>query len=144
MHGVGSVIYWGNKEGTFSLSNTSQVPSFGPHSRIAADAGSLGRRNGYELYTSDNITNTTKSGKLKLTIDGAFNAKQFVVPQILTGNSGDKVMNVVPVLVSQNAGQVVYQVNIAKGQTFRYQLKLNSSNTGAGPVISSVQMEEMK
>jgi hypothetical protein len=144
IHGIGSVIFWGNKSGTFSIDNTSPVPSFGPHSRIAADAGSPGRRNGYELYTSDYIVNSTNASKFKMTIEGHFNNKQYPEPQILAGKTGTTSIVVKPSLISQSATQAVYEVNVEKGQTFRYQLKLNSSNTGAGPVVSAVQMEEAR
>jgi hypothetical protein len=144
MHGVGSVIYWGSKNGVFSLDNTSPVPSFGPHSRIAADAGSVGRRNSFETYTSDYLTNTTAGSKLKLTIEGRYNSKQMTIPEILVGKAGATGTVVQPVLISTSPTKVVYEVDINKGQTFRYRLKLESSNTGAGPIVSAVQMEEMR
>jgi hypothetical protein len=144
MHGVGSVIYWGSKSGVYNLDNTSPVPSFGPHSRIAADAGSIGRRNSYETYTSGYITNTTPGSKLKLTVEVRNNSKQFVAPEILIGKEGTTSTVVKPVLISVSPTQMVYEVNIEKGQIFRYQLKLESSNTGAGPIVSAVQMEELK
>jgi hypothetical protein len=120
------------------------VPSFGPHSRIAADAGSIGRRNNYELYTSVDMVNNTSASKFKLTIEGHFNNKQYPEPQILTGKSGSAYTTLKPGLISRSATQAVYEVSVDKGQTFRYQLKLNSSNTGAGPVVSAVQMEEVR
>jgi hypothetical protein len=140
-HGVGGTLYWGNKDHTFSVDNTSHVPSFGPHSRIAADAGSIGRRSSYEVYTSDYLTNSTQSSKLRLIIEGVFNQKQFATAEILMGDAGKASTAVLPVLISKNATQEVYEVNIDKGKSFRYQLKLDGSNTGAGPVVLAVQME---
>lgn len=143
IHGIGSVIYWGNKEGTFSLDRTSSVQSFGPHDRIAADAGSLGRRNGYEVYTSPVLVNTTSAENLKLTITGRFNARQFVSAQIILE---DKVTNhqqgiVAAALQSQTETTAIFNIKILRNQNFRYELKLNGSNTGAGPVVSGVKME---
>lgn len=141
-HGVGSVIYWGGKDG-YRVDNTSSVPSFGPHSRIAADAGSIARRNSYEVYTSDYMVNTTGEKKFILSVQGRFSNKQFVTPEILIGKSGSSMRTNTekPQLISQSASEAVYDISIEKGQTFRYQLKLNSSNSGGGPVVSSVKME---
>jgi hypothetical protein len=140
-HGVGSVIYWGANDG-FSLKNTSNVQSFGPHSRIAADAGSISRRNSYEVYTSHYINNTLEGKKLRLVINGRFNNKQNVKPELLIGKTELTYSTIKPLLISQSASQIVYEVDLEKGSVFRYRLQLNSSNSGAGPVVSSVQMEE--
>lgn len=143
-HGVGSVIYWGNAAGTFSLTNVSHVQSFGPHSRIAADAGSIGRRNSYEVYTSDYLTNATANTKLTLTVEGRFNSKQFVTPHILTGKKSGGDTTIQPKLLSQSHAQAVYEVNLPKGQSFRYQLTLQGSNSGGGPMVTAVHMEAAK
>jgi hypothetical protein len=140
-HGVGSVIYWGATNG-FDLKNISKVQSFGPHSRIAADPGSIARRNSYEIYTSDFI-NTTSTGKYKLIINGRFNDKQNVTPEILPGKNGpvDNSKVIKPLLLTQSASEEVYELNFEKGTTFRYRLRLNSANSGSGPVVSGVKME---
>ena len=141
IHGIGSVIYWGGKEG-FSLKNTSSVPSFGPHSRIASDAGSIARRNSYETYTSGNLVNTLPQAALRITIEGRFNGRQFVIPSIVESGSDDRqIAGSQPVLVTRSATKAIYQVKIESGKSFRYQLKMNSSNSGGGPVVSSVRME---
>lgn len=139
-HGIGGVMYWGNKNGTFSLDNTSPVPSFGPHLRIAADAGSLARRNSYEMYTSPEIVNNTSSDNFKLIITGRFNAKQFVSPQLISNQKNATQHLTAPVLISQTATSATYQVKVPHGTNFHYELKLNGSNTGAGPIISGVEM----
>lgn len=139
IHGTGSVMYWGGKNG-FGLNDMTWIPSYGPHSRIMADPGSLSRRDPYETYTSDKITNTSDDDQFTLTITGRFNQKQYVTPEILEGKSETPAQT--PVLVSQSSDKAVYNVVIPKGTTFRYRLKMNSSNSGAGPVVSSVTMEE--
>ena len=135
IHGIGSVIYWGGKEG-YSISNTSPVPSFGPHSRITADAGSIARRNPYELYTSASLVNTTGKAALRLIIEGRFNDKQYVIPSLITDGKETGAS-----LVERSATRAVYTVSIAAGKQFRYQIRLNGSCSGAGPVVSSVRME---
>lgn len=134
-HGVGSVIYWGSKEG-YVLTNKSYVPSFGPHSRIATDPGSMARRNSYEVYTSEIITNNTNNGNFILTISGRFNIKQFVEAELLVD---DKIIT--PQLIDNNSQTVNYRVQLPKGKSFRYRLKLHSSNTGSGPVVENVMMK---
>ena len=73
-HGFGSTIYWGGKQG-FSAENATRIPSFGPHLRIAVDVGNIGQREPVEVYTSDYIPNSAKTGTCKLTINGHFNQK---------------------------------------------------------------------
>lgn len=139
IHGTGSVMYWGSSLG-YGINDMTWIPTYGPHSRIMADPGSLSRRNSYETYTSDKIINTTDSEQLTLTISGRFNQKQYVTPEIL--DEKNKTPAKMPQLVSQSSEKVIYDVVIPKGTSFRYRLKLNSSNTGAGPVVSSVTMQE--
>lgn len=143
IHGVGSVLYWGGKNG-YGLDNKTWIPSFGPHSRIMADPGSIGRRNPFEVYTSAPIRNTSKNDHFKLTIAGRFNKKQFVTPEIIIEeeNQGGMSSNVIPLFITDAPGSVSYQVTIPKGKTFRYRLKFNSSNSGSGPIVSSVVMEK--
>ncbi|MCW3119170.1 MAG: putative aggregation factor core protein MAFp3, isoform, partial [Chitinophagaceae bacterium] len=140
MHGVGAVIYWGDKNG-YSLSNSTHMPSFGPHSRISADPGSMAERNSYETYTSQKISNTSDSENFDLTITGRFNEKQFVSTQIMIMNDAGKTETIIPKLVSKTSNAVIYQVKILRKQTFQYKLNLNSANSGNGPVISDVKME---
>lgn len=140
MHGIGSVIYWGSKDG-YVASNSSHMSSFGPHSRISADPGSWSRRNSYEVYVSDEISNTTNNTSFRFIVDGKFNAKQFVEATII---SSEKKSGTIPLkLISQSSTKLEYEVRIAKGTKFRYELKMNSSNSGAGPVVSSVKMERV-
>jgi len=142
-HGFGSTMYWGGKQG-FSVENATRIPSFGPHLRIAVDAGNIGQREPFEVYTSDYISNSAKSETCKLTISGRFNQKQNVTPEILVGEKDSKAdaVIVLPVVLVQSPTSVSYRVAIPPGKTFRYRLKLNSSNTGAGPIVSSVMLEE--
>jgi hypothetical protein len=140
MHGVGSAIYWGGKDG-YSLANSSHMPSFGPHSRISADPGSASRRNPYETYTSEKITNTTGSENFNLTITGRFNAKQYVSPKIILISNSGKSEIVTPKPILNTADKASYLIKIPKGQTFKYELNLNSSNSGNGPLVSGVKME---
>jgi len=142
VHGVGSNLFWGSKEG-YSLQNTSYIPSFGPHSRIIADPGSVARRNPYEIYTSDYILNNFGKNKFNLSVNGRFNKKQFSTLEIIIGdqNSKSETSRIVPKLVSQSDSSESYTVSIPKGKTFRYRLTLNSSHSGSGPVVSSVRME---
>lgn len=142
IHGVGSVLYWGSKDG-FTLNDKTWMASFGPHSRIMADPGSIGRRNPFETYTSDFITNTTGTAEFKLTITGRFNDKQFIEPEIIIGekNKPGEVSTIVTQLVSKSSTMLIYQVSIPRGSSFQYRIKLNSSNSGSGPVVSSVLMQ---
>jgi hypothetical protein len=140
MHGVGSAIYWGGKDG-YSLANSSHMPSFGPHSRISADPGSVSRRNPYETYTSEKITNTSGSENFNLTITGRFNAKQYVSPKIILISNSGKSEIITPKPILNTSDKASYLIKIPKGQTFKYELNLNSSNSGNGPVVSGVKME---
>lgn len=138
MHGIGSVIYWGSKD-DYAISNCSHMSSFGPHSRISADPGSWSRRYPYEVYTSEEISNTSNTA-FRFIIEGRFNAKQFVEPTIVL--SEKKSGTVLLKLISQSSTKLEYDVKIPKGTTFSYQLKMNSSNSGAGPVVSSVKVKK--
>jgi hypothetical protein len=139
MHGIGSVIYWGSKDG-YSINNVSHMPSFGPHSRISADPGSWARRNSYEVYTSQEITNNSSYTNFRFIVEGRFNQKQFVVPSILLHESKTDAIGLK--LIAQSLTKLEYEVKIPRGKKFSYQLKLNSSNSGGGPVVSSVRMEK--
>ena len=141
-HGVGSFIYWGGKSG-FGIKDMTMIASFGPHSRIINDPGSLSRRDPFEVYTSDYLSNRSPQETFTLTIEGRFNRKQYVTPEILLGdkNSRGDSPTLVPTLLTQSPIAVSYRVVIPKGESFRYRLKLNSSHSGGGPIVSSVQME---
>lgn len=140
MHGVGSVIYWGSDKG-YTLNNSTHMPSFGPHSRISADPGSISRRDPYETYTSANLTNHSGAENFKLSISGRFNEKQYVRPEIvLTGQSG-KTETIVLKPVSGTSDTMNFMVKIPREQVFKYKLHMQSSNTGNGPLISGVKME---
>jgi hypothetical protein len=140
MHGFGSVIYWGSDKG-YALNNSTHMPSFGPHSRISADPGSISRRNAYETYTSDKIVNHTGTENFKLSITGRFNEKQYVSPEIVLIDQSGKTKTIVLKPVSGTADRMSFIVSIPREQAFRYKLNMNSSNTGNGPVISGVKME---
>jgi hypothetical protein len=136
-HGVGSFLYWGSIKG-FGVQDRTWIPSFGPHSRIMADPGSVARRNPYEIYNSPTVTNNTKYEDFSLTVTGRFNAKQFVTPEIQLESESGKI---IPELLSTEDSKVIYTLRITKGKKFKYQLKLNGSNSGNGPIVSSVKME---
>lgn len=138
-HGVGSTLFWGSAKG-FDPTHTSPVPSFGPHSRIIADPGSISRRNSYELYTSEKLTNTQGGGTFQLIIRGNFSNRRSVLPEILFDNGGLKSLQ----SVSATATELIYSVTLDKGVSFRYQLKLDGSNSGAGPIVSAVIMQREK
>jgi hypothetical protein len=132
-HGIGSFVYWGGQHG-YGMQDRTWIPSYGPHSRIMADPGSLGRRNPFEIYTSDIIKNTAATENFTLTISGRFNEKQFVEAAII-GNGVTASQ-----LVSKSPAEISYRVTIPKGQSFKYRLQLNSSHSGSGPVVESVKM----
>lgn len=140
-HGVGSFIYWGSKEG-YELKNRSWVSSFGPHSRIAADPGSLSRRNAYEVYTSELVSNSTGEETFLMKIEGRFNKKQFVDAELFADDNGHQKFN--PEFIERSDSSVSYKVKIPKGTKFRYRLRMNSSNTGSGPLISRVMMKSFE
>jgi hypothetical protein len=140
-HGVGSVLYWGSAKDSFGLYDKTWLPSFGPHSRITIDPGSIARRDPFETYTSDNIVNNLGTEQFTLTINGRFNDKQYVEPVIIVGAAGAG-ETIVPQLISTSASTTSYSVRVPKGKTFRYRLKLHSSNTGSGPLVTSVDMKE--
>jgi hypothetical protein len=140
MHGFGSTIYWGDEKG-YTLKNSSHMPSFGPHSRISADPGSISRRNPYETYTSDQLVNNSGGENFQFILTGRFNEKQYVDPEILLISSSGKEVPATLKSISGGPGTMKYLVSIPKGQVFRYKLKMNSSNSGNGPVISQVKME---
>ena len=141
VHGVGSFLYWGSKNG-FATQDRSWIPSFGPHSRIMADPGSPGRRNPFEVYTSDFINNRTASDTFKIIVKGRFNQKQYVETEILIGkNAGNiKISELQAKPLSRSSTELEYEVYIPKGEIFRYRLKLNGFHSGNGPIVSSVAM----
>lgn len=134
-HGIGSFIYWGDKDG-YGITNRTWFASYGPHGRISADPGSLARRNSYEVYTSGTITNNSKNESWVLTIRGRFNDKQFVEPAVLADGGA-----IATEPIKKSSEEISYKVAIPKGTSFRYQLKLNSSHSGSGPVVESVSMQ---
>ncbi len=139
-HGVGSAIYWGGEEG-FTPGRTSWIPSFGPHNRSNGDPGSLARRNPYEAYTSPRLANTTAESDFVLTVAGRFNERQFVEVSLLK-NGEQTAEPLRPVATSPDS--ISFHVTVPPGTPFRYSLKLCSSNSGNGPVVSSVRMESRK
>ncbi len=144
MHGIGSELFWGEKNG-FNLNNKTWIPSFGPHARIMADPGSISRRHPFEVYTSTLLTNNTKSETFKLTITGQFNRKQYCSAEIIMWdrNSTDEISKASLNQILQSETEITYMVTIPKGREFQYRLMLNSSFSGAGPIVSSVKMDEM-
>lgn len=140
-HGIGSLLYRGSKDG-YKPENVQWIPSFGPHFRNAAEPDSLSRRDPFEVYTSPVLNNPTAQGKSLLTIDGRFNQRQRVQPEILLqGKGSGSESQVTLVAVAQSSSQVSYQVEIPPGAQFRYRLKLISSHSGGGPVVSAVRLE---
>lgn len=135
-HGVGSTLFWGSKTG-FEATHTSPVPSFGPHSRIIADPGSIARRNSYEVYTSGKITSNFATGKYLLIIQGNFSSKRSVTPELIMDKGGKASLQ----LVSASDNQLIYTTQLEKSAAFRYQLKLEGSNSGAGPIVNEVIMK---
>ena len=135
IHGIGSVIYWGGRQG-YGVSNTSPVPSFGPHERITTDPGSISRRNAYESYTSPGLANNTSKTRFRLIIEGRFNSRQYAVPAIIAGGKESEAA-----MIERSATRAIYEVQIDAGKHFQYRLRLNGSNSGAGPVVASVRME---
>lgn len=140
MHGFGSVIYWGTEQG-YSLGNSTHMPSFGPHSRISTDPGSISRRNPYETYTSTLLTNHSGNESFKLILTGRFNKKQYVNPEIILIDKAGKTASVMLKPDATGPDRMSFSLNIPAGQTFRYKLNMNSSNSGNGPVVSGVRME---
>jgi len=102
------------------------------------------RRDPFEVYTSPSIVNTTAGDKFILTVAGRFNRRQYVEPAILLEGAGLAGSGAPPVPLAQSASRVSYRVSIPAGATFRYQLKLNSSHSGGGPIVSAVRLETME
>jgi hypothetical protein len=139
-HGIDSFLYRGGPNG-YQSSNRTLIPSFGPHFRTAAEPGSISRRDSFEVYTSKALVNSTAGDEFILTIGGRFNRRQFVDPKILVDTpQGGGATTRAPVLVSRSDTSAVFRVSIPTGATFRYQLKLDGSFSGGGPVVSSVRV----
>ena len=132
-------ICTGEQKKGFGLEDRTWIPSFGPHSRIMADPGSVGRRNAYEIYTSGEIVNNLKLNNFILEIKGRFNTKQYVEPGIVLSSSAEKGL-IIPKLIHRSDSTTLYELEIPTGARFKYQLKMNSSNSGNGPLISSVAL----
>lgn len=86
--------------------------------------------------------NIQESKKVRLIIDGRFKKMQNITPEILVGKPGAMSSTIKPLLITRSPTQAVYQADIERGIKFRHRLQLNSSNSGGGPIVSSVRMEE--
>ncbi len=140
-HGVGSELFWGAEDG-FDIRRKSWIPSFGPHGRIVAEAGSIGRREPFEMYTSDIQQNTTRDSSFILNITGRFNAKQYCIPEIVMepgdGMSNDAHLH--PVGSVDGIPASSWKVTIPPGMKFRYRLKLWGGYNGGGTKVSSIKL----
>ena len=138
IHGIGSYLYWGSKDG-YGMKERTSIPSFGPHSRIMADPGSSARRYSYEIYSSPFVTNNSDTENFVMIISGRFNRRQNVKPEIEIEGSSVKVM---PGQLMSDSTRVVYKVQIPKQKKFKYHLQLDGRHSGNGPLVSSVLIEK--
>ncbi|MDB6167587.1 MAG: hypothetical protein JWM88_451, partial [Verrucomicrobia bacterium] len=140
MHGFGSLLYRGAKDG-YSNERVTPISSFGPHFRTTAEPGSISRRDPFETYTSSMISNPAGAGHFVLTVSGRFNQRQSVEPEILVENAEGKRTVATLHPEGQSASEIRFGVDIPAGAKFLYRLKLKSSNSGGGPVVSGVRLE---
>jgi len=139
VHGTGSFIYWGAEKG-FSANRKSWFPSFGPHSRINADPGSITSRSSTETYLSPVRGMDGYSGTAELVIKGDAVAPQRVTCAIRFDDGKWNEVELTP----GHDGAWTGKVAVPSDGRFQYRLTLDSGNFGVGPIIRSVTLSPIK
>ncbi|MEI7420886.1 MAG: VCBS repeat-containing protein [Prolixibacteraceae bacterium] len=143
IHATDSYIYWGSEKG-WSIENRDPFPTVGPHSRLNAEPGDIMQRQPYEEYISAPIKIKAEKGKYNLKVENFHNFRQSITVYVKESPNLDDLykMSWQEITISEQAKEYfMYDLKTNGGELyFQYKLRLNTGDTGNGPIVKSVEL----